>query len=447
MRARFVLVLSITSLLCGALGLVAHAAIKQGEVPVAYSIELNATIDPATERWVDKALGEAADKRVRLAIIRLDTPGGLDTSMRAIIKDIIAAPMPVVVYVSPNGARAASAGVYITEAADVAAMAPETNIGSATPISSTGGDIPSTLGRKVRNDAAAFVRALAEAHGRNPALAEQMVRKATNVTATEAKQAGLIDVVAANQTDLLQQLDGFDIKGSKAQTLDTKGVTITERDMPLQYDLLELIVNPTIAFLLLSVGLIGISIEFFSPGAIAPGALGSVCLILGLYGTSQLPVTIAGITLLLLAIGLMVAEAHLPTHGILGAAGVIALVSSGLLLFDTHSSAVDVSVPVVIFTGLLLGAFFAFVVQKAIQARHRPVKTGWEEMVGAEGDVRAALAPVGLVFANGALWRATPANGKSPIGIGNRVRVVSVDGLTLNVEPVGSEETSTEKGS
>jgi membrane-bound serine protease (ClpP class) len=403
---------------------------------IAYSIELSATIDPATDRWIDKALGEAEEKDARLAIVRLDTPGGLDSSMRSIIKRVLAAPLPVVVYVSPNGARAASAGLYITEAADVAAMAPQTNIGSATPISAGGADIGKTLGRKIRNDAAAFVRALAAEHGRNAALAERMVRRATNVTAAEAERAGLIDTVAADEADLLRRLDGFRVRGPKPQTLHTADLRIERRDMPLQYDLLELIVNPTIAFLLLSVGLLGLAFEIFNPGLIAPGALGGVALLLGLYGTAQLPVTLAGLALLALAVALMIAEAHLATHGILGAAGVASLVASGLLLFDTDSEAFEVSVPAVVFTGLLLGGFFAFMAQRAFAARRRPVQTGWEEMAGVEGEVRVALDPVGQIFARGALWRAAAAADRGPIEIGARVRVVSVEGLTLHVEPV-----------
>jgi membrane-bound serine protease (ClpP class) len=187
--------------------------------------------------------------------------------------------------------------------------------------------------------------------------------------------------------------------------------------------------------MLVAVGLMGLALELFSPGLIAPGAIGSVMLILGLYGTAQLPVTAAGIALLVLALGLMIAEAHLPTHGVLGGAGVAALIGSGLLLFDTDSSALDVSVPAVVATGLLVGGFFAFAIQRALAARRRPVRTGWEEMVGAEGEVRVAIAPVGQVFAHGELWRATPADGEEPIGIGARVRVISVDGLTLRVEP------------
>src|SRR5689334_618650 len=206
--------------LLGATVLAAAALGQSGASTTVPSIELNGEISPATEAWIGKALDEAADDDAPLAIIRLDTPGGLGSSMREIVQDILAAPMPVVVYVTPNGARAASAGVFITQAADVAAMAPDTNIGSASPIDADGSDIGGTLGRKITNDASAFVRALAESHGRNPELAEQMVREATNVTAQEALDRGLIDLIAADQEDLLAQLDGFEVKGPKAGTID-----------------------------------------------------------------------------------------------------------------------------------------------------------------------------------------------------------------------------------
>jgi membrane-bound serine protease (ClpP class) len=412
----------------------------QGTSGIAYSIELPGTIDPATEGWVDKALGEAEEKAAKLAIVRIDTPGGLDTSMRAIVKDMIAAPMPVVAYVSPNGARAASAGLFITEAADVAAMAPQTNIGSATPISIGPGEEDVVLGRKVKNDAAAYVRALAEGHGRNADLAESMVRKARNVTASEALEAGLIDLIAQTEEELVRKLDGFRVKGPKAQRLDTGGLRIETRDMPLQYDLLQLLVNPTVSFLLLAAGLIGLAIELFNPGVIAPGTFGAVSLLLGLYGTSQLPVTIAGILLIAAAIALMVAEAHLASHGVLGASGVAALIAGGLLLYDTDTSALDVSVPIVILAGLLLGGFLAFALQRALAARREPVRTGWEEMVGVEGEVRLALDPVGQVFVEGALWRARAADDGVKIEVGDRVRVESVDGLTLLVRPASEQQ-------
>jgi membrane-bound serine protease (ClpP class) len=412
--------------------------------PFAYSIELHATIDPATERWMHKALNEAKDKHATVAIVRIDTPGGLDSSMRSIIKDILAAPMPVIAYVYPNGSRAASAGLYITQSADVAAMAPQTNIGSATPIDSNGQDIGGTLGRKITNDAAAYVRALTSSHGRNADVAEQMVRRATNMTAEEALNAHLIDVVAANQTELLQKLDGFQVKGPKAQTLHTANLKVVERDMPFQYDLLELLVNPTIAYLLLTAGFAGLAFEFFSPGAVAPGVLGGLALILGLFGTSQLPVNAAGVVLFLTAVVLFILELKVGGHAIFGVGGVIALIASGLLLFNT-GGAFSIDVPVVIVTAALIGSLLLWGVSKAAAARNRPVSTGWEEMLGAQGTVRVALNPVGQVFTQGALWRAKPSEEGANVPVGDRVRVDSVEGLTLYVSPAPAEEQSEEK--
>jgi membrane-bound serine protease (ClpP class) len=399
---------------------------------VAYSIELNGEISPATAAWIDAALDDATDAEAELAIIRLDTPGGLDSSTRDIVKDIVAAPMPVVVYVSPDGARAASAGAYITQAADVAAMAPQTNIGSATPISIGPGSDDEVLGRKIENDAAAYIRALAEAHGRNAAVAESTVIDAENLTAEEALAAGLIDVVAGSEADLLEKLDGFEVRGPKAATLETGGLEVTSRDMPWQYDLLALLVNPTIAFLLLTVGLIGLAIELFSPGLILPGALGLASFVMGLYGTAQLPVTVAGVALLVLAVTLFIAEGHLNANGLLGAAGVVALVLSGLLLFNTGEGA-DVSVPVVVAAGLVLGGFLAFAIHRAVQARREPVRTGYEELAGAVAEARTPLDPEGQVFVEGALWRARLGEGEPPVPVGGRVVVEGVEGLTLLV--------------
>jgi len=335
--------------------------------PLVQSIDLDVTIDPASADWVDQSLKDARKEGADLVIFRLDTPGGLDESMRKIVKDIIGAPMPVVVYVSPNGARAASAGLFITESADVAAMAPQTNIGSATPISIGPGDQDRVLGRKIRNDAAAYVRALAEGHGRNPDLAEQMVRKATNVTASVAKQRALIDVVAANQQDLLRRLDGFQVRGPKGQTLHTAGARIESRSLPFKYRVLELLVNPNTVFLLFTLGLVGIGFELFHPGAILPGSLGGVSLILALYGLAQLPITAAGVLLTLLAFALFVSAAFIVSHGALAVGGVVSLIFGGLLLFDTGSEAFEISVPVVIFTAALLGGFFVFVISKAVE--------------------------------------------------------------------------------
>jgi membrane-bound serine protease (ClpP class) len=436
--------------LVGAALAISPALAQQAQGGIAYSIELQATIDPATERWISNALDDAASDGAEIAIIRLDTPGGLSDSMRSIIQDMAAAPLPVVVYVSPNGARAASAGAYITEAADVAAMAPETNIGSATPIAVGPSGESSDLDEKIKNDAAASMRALAASHGRNPRLASQLVTKAKNLTAEEAEKAGLIDLIASDQEALVAQLDGFRVKGPKAQTLHTAGLRIENHDMPFAYELLEIIVNPNVAYLLLLIGLMGLAIELFSPGLIAPGAIGVISLLLGLYGTAQLPVTATGVLLLVLGVGMIIAEAHLPTHGILGASGVAALIAAGLVLYDTNTSAFEVSAPVVILTGLLIGGFLAFAVERALRARRLPARTGWEEMVGAVGEVREPLDPIGQIFVEGALWRAElapTATGSEPsaaepasdgrlVERGSRVRVESVEGLTLRVRPL-----------
>lgn len=411
----------------------------QDESRTAYSLELTGDISPATEAWTAAALEAAADEGAEIAIIRLDTPGGLVDSTREIVKEITAAPLPVVVYVSPDGARAGSAGAYITQAADVAAMAPQTNIGSATPISVGPGSDDEVLGRKITNDAAAYMRALAEAHGRDPELGERMVTEAVNVTAGEALEAGFIDVIASSEDELLGELDGFRVQGPKAQTLETAELEIDSHDMPLRYELLGLVVDPTIAFLLLTVGLIGLAIELFSPGLILPGALGAVSFVLGLFGGSQLPVTAAGVVLLVLAVGLIIAEGQLPSGGFLGAAGVIALVFAGLLLFNDDEGA-DVSVPVIIASAIVLGGFAAFLVDRTVKARREPVRTGREEMLGISVEVRTRLDPEGQVWAEGALWRARLADeGAAPAAPGSLVRVTDVEGLTLVVERAPAE--------
>jgi membrane-bound serine protease (ClpP class) len=415
-----------------------RSADGQSKPKIAYSIQLAATIDPATESWVTGAIGDAEKAHASLIIIRLDTPGGLDSSMRSIIQRMISSPLPVVVYVSPNGARAASAGLYITQASDVAAMAPQTNIGSATPIleGSGGGSTDVVLGRKIRNDARAYVSALALAHGRNAKLAALMVTKATNVPAPVALNRNLIDIIASSQENLLQQLNGFHVKGPKAQVLDTTGMQIQNHDMPLQYQILELIVNPTVAYLLLLVGMIGIAFEIFHPGAYVPGIVGVISLLLGLYGTAQLPVRAVGVILLILGVGMIFAEIKVPSHGFLGVAGIISLIIAGLLLFDTNSSAFETSAPIVIGAGLLIGAGALFAVLKVVQARHKPVQSGQEALVGQTATVRVPLDPIGQVFVKGALWKARTDDPELRIDKGAKVTVRSVKGLTLEVGPL-----------
>jgi membrane-bound serine protease (ClpP class) len=432
--------------LAGAISLIALGTVGASEASdasgagTAYSFELTGEISPATSAWAGHALDQAADDGAEVAIIRLDTPGGLVDSLREIVSDILAAPMPVLVYVSPNGARAASAGVYITQAGDLAAMAPQTNIGSATPISVGPGSENEVLGRKITNDAAAYMRALASSHGRNPDLGERMVRRAVNVTAREALRANFIDLIAPSEAALLRKADGFRVRGPKSGVLHTAGLRISSHDTPLRYRLLALIVNPTIAYLLLTAGLIGLAIELFSPGAIVPGVVGLISLLLGLYGTAQLPVTFAGIALLVVAIGLFVAEAHVYSHGVLGAGGIVALVFAGLLLFDTGSGGGGVAAPAAIAIGLILGALLLFVIQRAARARSEPVRTGYEELVGEIAEVRAPLDPEGQVFVEGALWRARASDEGEAIAPGGRVRVDAVEGLTLLVSPAPADD-------
>jgi membrane-bound serine protease (ClpP class) len=326
-------------------------------------------------------------------------------------------------------------------------MAPLTNIGSATPIAIGPGGESRDLARKIKNDAAASMRAFAAAHGRNPKLAQLLVTKAKNLTAREAKQAGLIDLISPSQDALLRQLDGFHVKGPKHQVLHTAGLRIEDHDLPFIYQLLEIIVNPTVSYLLILLGLVGLGIELVSPGLIAPGTIGLISVLLGLYGTAQLPVTLTGVLLLVFGVALMIAEAHYSTHGILGASGVASLIASGLLLYNTNTSAFEISAPVVIVVGLALGGLLAFAVERAVRARRQPKRTGWEEMVGAVGVVRDPLDPVGQVFVEGALWRAQLAdeNGGAPVlERGSRVRVESVEGLTLNVRPLTSGEEAVE---
>lgn len=404
---------------------------QERTVPV---IEISGTVDPATQRWLDSALDDAERDGAPLAIVRLDTPGGLDSAMRSMVKRIIDAPMPVVVHVAPDGARAASAGLFLLLAGDVAAMAPQTNTGSATPVQLGGGEQDEVLGRKVENDAAAYVRALAEGHGRNADLAERMVRDAHNVAAPAALERGLIDVIASDTDELLRRLDGFQVRGPKATTLETTGLRAERRDMPLHLEVLQILVNPTVASLLLLAGMIGVAIELFSPGAIVPGVAGAIALVLGLYATAQLPVTAAGIVLLVLALALMVAETQVPSGGILGGGGVAALAVGLLLLYDTDSPAFAVSVPATLGAGAVLGVLVLVAANKGLAARSRPLAGGEHELVGREAEVRTPLTPLGQVFVGGALWRARTANPDLAVEAGDKVEVRGIDGLTLTVD-------------
>ncbi len=423
--------------------LAAPARGQDAERGLAREIELSGTIDPASAAWVGDALAEARRDGADLVVIRLDTPGGLDTSMRDIVRAITASPVPVVVHVAPNGARAASAGLFVVQAADVAVMAPGTNIGAASPVSLSGGDTDEVLGRKIENDAAAYVRALAEVHGRDADLAEDMVRDAVSVTAERARAAGLIDRIAGRD-ELMERLDGFEIRGPKARTLETARIAVESREMPWHVQVRQALVNPSLSYLLLVGGVLLLGIEFLSPGLIGPGLFGAVALVIGLYGTAQLPVTVGGVVLLVLGLGFLMAEIHIAS-GVLGVAGVVALVVGGLLLYDTESDALAVTVPVAIAAGLLLGGFFLFIAGKAMSLRRRPPRgEPGQELIGQVASVRSALDPTGQIYVGGALWRAR-ANSGAPVKTGQRVIVDAVEGLTLIVHPSSEPEASTKE--
>jgi membrane-bound serine protease (ClpP class) len=415
--------------------LAASPAHARQSAPVAVSIELTGTIDPATSAWVTDALKDAANRRARVVILRLDTPGGLDASMREIVRALLAAPMPTVVYVSPEGARAASAGLFITLAGDVAAMAPRTNIGAATPVA-LGGDQSENevLGRKVRNDAAAYVRALAEGRGRNADLAERMVRDAVSVSAERALERNLIEAIAPSERELLERIHGRSLPAPRdGERLATADLAVERRGMPLRYEVQQLLVNPTMAYLLLLGGMLLTGFEILSPGLVGPGLFGAVALILGLYGTAQLPVNAAGVLLLLLGLGFLAAETQVAGFGVLGAAGAASLAGAGLLIFDTDSEALSVSVPLAVGVGVSFAALSLFAASKALAARAAPVRGGAADLVGATGTVRAPLEPVGQVYVDGGLWRA---RAEDPLPAGTKVAVEDVDGLTLTVRPL-----------
>lgn len=414
--------------------------------PTAVSIEIDGAISPATAGWLETALDDAAQDGTALVVVRLDTPGGLDASMRRMVQTIAAAPMPVVVYVSPQGARAASAGLFVTLAGDVAAMAPQTNIGAASPVTLGGGDPGETddvLGRKVRNDAAAYVRALAEARGRNADLAERMVTEAVAVSAQRAAQEGLVDLVASSEDELLRRLDGVRTQGPGAVTLDTTGLALEHRGTPTIVEFQQILVNPTVAYLLLIAGMGLIVLEVLSPGLLGPGLFGAIALALGLYGTAQLPVTVVGVALLVAALVLIAAETQTGA-GVLGVAGVVALVVGGLLLFDTDTEALAVSVPVAVAVGAFLGGLTLVAANRVMAARHARVRGGGEDLVGAPATVRTELAPTGQVYTHGALWRARPVEGlgEAP-AVGEHVVVEAVEGLTLRVRPPREAERET----
>jgi membrane-bound serine protease (ClpP class) len=399
------------------------------------AIEFENDVNPVTADYVTDAIERAEDEGYDAVVILLDTPGGLSESMRDIYKRMLASPLPIIVYVWPDGARAASAGVWIGQAADILAMSPQTNIGSSTPISVGGTDIQDDLRRKVVNDAAASLKSLAETHGRNVEWADKAVRVAANLTATEALEENVIDVVSPDLPALLDEIDGQTTKGTKGIVLQTAGAQVTTVEMSLWDRVLDTIIDPNIVVLLMSLGVLAITVELFNPGLIFPAAFGSISLIVGLFGLSVIPFSWAGVLLLVVAFGFFGAEAFVTSHGALAAAGAVSFVLGALMLFNPAGDAYQVSLPVAISIAGVLALFLGFAIAKVIATRRTQPKTGVEELTGQVGVVRESLAPEGLVFVHGELWRARSATG-DPIPAGASVRVETLsEGLVLEVSP------------
>jgi membrane-bound serine protease (ClpP class) len=394
------------------------------------AIHFDADVNPVTQDFLCHQLDRAASDHFAAAVIVLNTPGGLLQSKDKIVLCELSAKVPLLVWVGPNGAAAGSAGVWIAQAADYLAMAPETNIGSSTPIDSSGGNIGSDLRRKLINHEAASLRALAQSHGRNVQWADQAVRKASNVTATEALHMHVIDGVAPTVADMLRQTDGVKTK-PRGYTLHLAGAQIENAHLGFFARILNTLLDPNIISLLFLAGLAGIGYEIFHPGVVLPGALGAVALVTALYGFTVLPVTWAGLVLLLLGVALLIVDLHVTSHGALTIAGLICMAVGAILLFRNAPPPYHTSKPLVIAVAVGLGALWAFAIGKALQVRHRPVQVSPQAIAGSVGEVRRD----GMVFVNGELWQARTATGE-PLRPGEHVEVESLDGLTLTVRPV-----------
>ena len=416
-------------------------------------LDIAGAIGPATSDYIHRGIEHAREQRARLVILRMDTPGGLDTAMRDIIQDILVSTVPVVTYVSPGGARAASAGTYILYASHVAAMTPGTNLGAATPVEIGGLPEPDSLTGKDRqdkengngkasgdamerkriNDAAAYIRGLARMRGRNMEWAEEAVREGVSLAASEALEKGVIDMVATDMADLLGQLQGREVSiMGDSVTLDTTGIQLVPIEPDWRSRLLAVITDPNVAYVLMLIGIYGLFFEFANPGYVLPGVAGAISLVLALYAFQILPVNYAGLALLALGILFMLAEVFVPSFGALGFGGVIAFVIGSVILFDKDGTGYAVSLPLILSLSVISAGFFLFVVGAAVKSHQRPVVSGQEEMLHSTGRVIENFSDTGRIRVHGEVWQAETA---VPLRRGDRVRVVGVDGLVLKVQP------------
>lgn len=397
-------------------------------------VTIDAPIGPVSERIIKRAVSRAEEIPADALIVELNTPGGLDTSMRNIIKLILKSDVPVIVYVSPSGSRAASAGVFIIYAAHVAAMAPGTNIGAAHPVA-MGGEMDSTMSEKVANDAAAYIRSLAKRRGRNQEWAEDAVYKSVSITASEAFEKNVIDIVAKSVDDLLEQCHDREITISDTiAVLNTKDARVERIDITFADEVLRIISDPNIAYLLMSIGMMGLYFEFSNPGAIFPGVIGAICLILAFFSFSTLPINYAGLMLFLLAGVLFILEIKITSHGALAIGAIISMIIGSMMLIDTEVPYMQISTVLIIVVVAATSAFFLFAIGFALKAQKRKVSTGSEGLVDQIATVtRDFEQGKGLVLLHGETWRAIS---NDSLKKGDQVKVVSIENLTVQVEKI-----------
>ncbi len=393
-------------------------------------ITVQGVINPVSSEYIEKSIEKANEQGMEALVIELDTPGGLDTSMRSIIKVINGSEVPVVVYVAPSGARAASAGVFITMAAHIAAMAPGTNIGAAHPVG-IGGKMDKTMVEKVTNDAVAYIKSIAERRGRNVKWAEDAVRNSVSITAREALKLGVIDLVSKDIGDLLDRIDGMKVKTPAGEkVLHTRGASVVRKQMGLRLKILALISNPNIAYILMLLGFYGLFFEFTNPGSIFPGVVGGICLILAFYAFQTLPVNYAGLLLIVLAVILFVLEIKITSGGVLTIGGIISMIIGSIMLFESPDPFIKLSIYLIVPAVFATAFFFSVTVGLVVKAWKRKPVTGVEGLVGLEGVAHTDIFDDGMALMHGEYWRAYS---DEPVKKGEKVIVESVSGLRIKV--------------
>jgi membrane-bound serine protease (ClpP class) len=417
-----------TLLICAA---TLPAVVSQAASDQIYILKIDDAISPGVADFIQIGIKQANQDDVACLIIELDTPGGLAESMRSIVKSILASEVPIVVYVSPSGARAASAGVMITMAADVAAMAPGTNIGAAHPVGAGGQEIDKTMSEKVVNDMVASAKSVAEQRGRNVEWVEKAIRESVSATETEALEKNIIDLIAADTDDLIRQLEGREIQDKGR--LELQGAETKVLEEGLRTKVLKTISDPNIAYILLMIGLAGLYFELSHPGTIFPGVIGGICIILAFFALQTLPINYAGILLIILAIIFFVMEMKITSYGLLSVAGIVSLLIGSLMLFESRSPEMRLSWSVLLPTIIIVSGFFVVVAGMVFRVHITRPKTGSDGLVGEIGLVRQRIDPSGKVFVHGELWNAVSEN---PLAEGTKVRIVRVNNLVLDVEPM-----------